>query len=219
MLKYKCLVLDHDDTVVKTTAEIHYPSFKQTISEVKPWVSVTEKEFLLKCFNPGFFDYMEKELEFTQAEMAYQLESWLKYVDDKIPNAYDGMKEIIHRQKAEGGLVCVVSHSYSKIIRRDYDARIGMQPDMIFGGEEPEDKRKPSVYPLEQIAAAYGLQPKDMVMVDDLKPALDMCKSFGVDFICAGWSHGIDEIIEYMKAESPVYLTKTRDLADYLFEK
>jgi len=31
MLKYKCLVLDHDDTVVRSTPEIHFPVFKNTL--------------------------------------------------------------------------------------------------------------------------------------------------------------------------------------------
>ena len=26
-LRYKCLVLDHDDTVVNSTATVHYPCF------------------------------------------------------------------------------------------------------------------------------------------------------------------------------------------------
>ena len=27
MLKYRCLVLDHDDTTVDSTATVHYPCF------------------------------------------------------------------------------------------------------------------------------------------------------------------------------------------------
>ena len=27
-MRYKCLVLDHDDTVVDSTASIHYPAIK-----------------------------------------------------------------------------------------------------------------------------------------------------------------------------------------------
>ena len=31
MLKYPCLVLDHDDTVVRSTPTIHYPAFVETL--------------------------------------------------------------------------------------------------------------------------------------------------------------------------------------------
>ena len=33
-MKYKCLVLDHDDTVVNSTATIHFPSFIGASAEV-----------------------------------------------------------------------------------------------------------------------------------------------------------------------------------------
>jgi phosphoglycolate phosphatase len=35
-LKYKCLILDHDDTSVKSTPDIHYPSFVQALKELRP---------------------------------------------------------------------------------------------------------------------------------------------------------------------------------------
>ncbi len=217
-MKYKCLVLDHDDTLVRSTSEIHYPSFKKTIEEVKPWLHITREEFILNCFDPGFFDYMEKKLGFTQEEMNYQLESWLKYIAERIPRAYDGMNEIIERQKAEGGLVCVVSHSYSEVIRRDYAARVGILPDRIYGGEEPPERRKPSTFPLLDIMEHYSLAPHDLVVVDDLKPGLDMARAADVPFICAGWSHEVEKIADYMKKNAPVYAPTVASLVPLLFE-
>ncbi|MBQ7165055.1 MAG: HAD hydrolase-like protein [Clostridia bacterium] len=217
MLKYKCLVLDHDDTAVKSTAQVHYPSFKKTISAIKPWLDIGEKEFLLNCFDPGFYEYMEKTLGFTESEMKYQLERWLEHIRTVIPEAYEGIKEVIVRQKSEGGIVCVVSHSYPEVIRRDYSARFGLQPDAIYGGDEPPERRKPSVFPLFDIMRRYNLKKEDVVVVDDLKPGLDMAKQAGVDFICAGWSHTVKEISDYMRAECPVYLEDPSMLSSALF--
>ena len=217
MLKYRCLVLDHDDTVVKSTKEIHFPSFKRTIAEVKPQLKITEEDFVTNCFDPGFFEYMEKILGFTEAEMTYQLESWLKYIEDKIPAAYDGIAEVIHRQREEGGLVCVVSHSYSEIIKRDYTSRFGCLPDRIYGGEEPEERRKPSVFPILDIMCAFSLDKKDIAVVDDLLPGLKMATAAGVDFMCAGWSHSVKKIADIMRAESGVYLESTGELYARLF--
>ena len=219
MLKYKCLVLDHDDTVVSTTADIHYPSFQKTISAVRPDLNISKREFLMNCFDPGFYDYMEKILCFNKEEMDYQLKCWFDYIDDKIPSAYPGIADIIKRHKQQGGLVCVVSHSYKKYILRDYAFNIGVVPDMIWGGEEPEDRRKPSIYPLSAIQEQFDLDKKDMVVIDDLKPGLDMALNFGCDFICAGWSHTIPEITEYMKKQSPIYLSGVDGLNDLLFNK
>ena len=36
MLRYPCLVLDHDDTVVQSTPTIHYPAFMATLNELRP---------------------------------------------------------------------------------------------------------------------------------------------------------------------------------------
>ena len=35
-MKYKALVLDHDDTSVKNTPEIHYPAFLKTLELLRP---------------------------------------------------------------------------------------------------------------------------------------------------------------------------------------
>ena len=38
-MKYKCLVLDHDDTVVNSTASIHFPSFVKYLEEYRPEIA------------------------------------------------------------------------------------------------------------------------------------------------------------------------------------
>ncbi|HHX07698.1 MAG TPA: hydrolase, partial [Erysipelothrix sp.] len=34
LLKYKALVLDHDDTVVASTQSVHYPAFVKAINQI-----------------------------------------------------------------------------------------------------------------------------------------------------------------------------------------
>ena len=57
MLKYKCLVLDHDDTVVDSTASIHYPSFLAYVAEYRPHLleNYDRDTFYRKNFDPGIF--------------------------------------------------------------------------------------------------------------------------------------------------------------------
>ena len=38
-MKYKCLVLDHDDTVVDSTATIHFPSFVKYLEDYRPEIA------------------------------------------------------------------------------------------------------------------------------------------------------------------------------------
>ena len=40
-LKYKCLVLDHDDTVMDSTRLIHHPAFLVYLREVRPGFTIS----------------------------------------------------------------------------------------------------------------------------------------------------------------------------------
>ena len=146
-MKYRCLVLDHDDTVVNSTAAVHYPPFVAALKALRPGITLSLEDYFLFNFDPGFSAYCDNVLHFTKAEQAWQEENWLRYVADHVPSAYSGMRETLLRFRAEGGLLCVVSHSFRKNILRDYAANGLPTPDLIFGWDEPPEMRKPSPQP------------------------------------------------------------------------
>ncbi len=43
-LRYRCLVLDHDDTVVDSTATIHHPCFQAFLDEVRPGARIDSEK-------------------------------------------------------------------------------------------------------------------------------------------------------------------------------
>ena len=53
MLKYPCLVLDHDDTAVASEATVHYPCFCRYLEIYRPGMTITEHEYISGCFSPG----------------------------------------------------------------------------------------------------------------------------------------------------------------------
>lgn len=218
-MRYKCLVLDHDDTVVNSTATIHYPAFLEALKLLRPGVTISLEDYFRENFDPGFIPYCVGKLGMTDDELEVEVECWRNYVSGHTAKAYGGIREIIARQKAEGGIVCVVSHSYDYNIRRDYEANDLPVPDQIFGWECSPAQRKPSTYALEHISREYGLKPEEMVVVDDLKPGYDMAKAYGAPFVGAGWSNDIPEIRAFMQKNSDVYFTKVAQLAAYLFEE
>lgn len=217
MLRYRCLVLDHDDTVVKSTPEIGYPSFVQTLSVLRPGTTMTYEQFLTGCFHPGFHALCQDVLGYNDEEMEYEFTQWQAYVMAHTPSLWEGMERIIRRQKAEGGLVCVASHSCTQNITRDYLAHVGVAPDLIFGWELEPDQRKPHPYPLRTVMERYSLRPEELLMVDDLKPGLDMARSCGVPFACAGWSCPLPEIQGYMRREADFYLSSVDELETLAF--
>lgn len=216
-MRYKCLILDHDDTVVNSTATIHHPAFLEALKILRPGVTISLEDYFRENFHPGFVEYCVQKLGMTDEELELEVELWRNYVKNHIPKAYDGFKDIIEMQKAQGGIVCVISHSYDFNIKRDYEANNLLQPDMIFGWECPPEKRKPSTYALEVIAQKYGLEPREMAVVDDLKPGYDMARAFGAFFVGAGWANDVLEIREFMKENSDVYFTKVEELQQFLF--
>lgn len=219
MLKYKCLVLDHDDTVVNSTPEIHFPIFMEYLKKIRPDYELTLEDFMSYNFEPGFSSLCSDILKFSDEEMKVQEENWMKGISDKIPDFFDGFKDIIHKFKEDGGIIAVVSHSFSKNIKRDYVHNCGIEPDISFGWEYDEKQRKPYPFPLEEIMRVYNLQSDDILMVDDLKPGYDMAKKCNVDFAFAGWSYTIDKIKQFMQKNSDYYLSSVDELSELLFKK
>ena len=215
-MRYRCLVFDHDDTVVNSTATIHYPCFRQFLDEYYPGRSCTLEHYFRQNFDPGFLPMCREEYGMTDADLEVEYRYWQDYVRTRIPVAYPGIREIMERQKAEGGLVCVVSHSVDRNIRRDYEANGLPAPDLVFGWEQPLERRKPEPWPLEEIMRRFALQPRDLLMIDDLKPGYDMARAAGTAFVAAGWANDIPQIEAFMRANSQVYCKTVQTLAAFL---
>ena len=188
MLKYPCLVLDHDDTVVQSEATVNYPYFCYILDQFRPGTKITLQEYTEGCFHLGFADMCRQWYGFTEQELVDEYLGCKKYIEHHIPAPYPGIERIIRRQKENGGLICVVSHSCNQNITRDYTTHFGILPDEIYGWDLPEEKRKPSTYPLEQIMAKYSLSPTQLLVVDDMKPAWEMASKVGAPIAFAGWS-------------------------------
>lgn len=218
-LKFKCLVLDHDDTTVKSTPEIHYPQWLETLDTLRPEIKMSLEEFMKYNFYIGFFRMCREELHFADEEAVKQDKMWREYTSTRNAHFYEGMPEIIRDFRQSGGIVCVATHSNSANIKRDYKAQGVDEPDMIFGYDLGEDKIKPSPYALNEIMRIYSLSPEEILMVDDMKPGLDMANSVNVPFACAGWSHIVPEIREYMKNCCDNYLKSTNELRTLLFKE
>ena len=219
MLKYACLVLDHDDTVVRSEATVNYPSFLECLAVICPGKTLSLEDFSRMCFSPGFSEMCRAHFGFTQEQLDWQFAEWKKYVVDHVPPAFAGIDRVIRRQREAGGLVCVSSHSSYINITRDYQKYFGITPDAIFGWDLEPDQRKPAPYALDQIMARFGLAPKDLLMVDDLKPGYDMAKARNVDFAWAGWGRPpIPEIEDFMVAHSDIVCQTPQELERFLFE-
>lgn len=208
MLKYPCLVLDHDDTVVQSEKTIGYPFFCYILDQFRPGETISLEDYVRDCHNIGFAEMCRRRWNFTEEEQVAEYRGWMDYVKTHIPDAFPGIGNVIRRQKEEGGMICVVSHSSIENITRDYAVHFGVQPDAIYGWDLPEHQRKPNPYPLEHILQRYGFRPEELLVVDDMKLAWMMAQPVGVKIAFAGWG----------KTDFPELAEEMRSICDFSFD-
>ena len=216
-MRYKCLVLDHDDTVVNSTATIHFPSFLAYLARVRPGAQYTLEEYFRKNFDPGVVSLFTDELGFSPEEIAEEFAFWQEYVKTRVPGAYPGIREILERHRAAGGLIAVISHSVSANILRDYRENSLPEPELVYGWEVPKERRKPQPYALFDIMEKLHFAPGEMLVLDDLKPGYDMARAANVPFAAALWSNDIPEIEAFMRGNCGLCFKTVAQFRDYLF--
>ena len=218
-MKYKCLVLDHDDTVVNSTATIHYPCFIEYLEIYYPHLvkNYTLESYFVKNFHPGVVELFVDEIGMSQEELAHEEADWSEYVKGHIPTAYSGIRELIADFREAGGIIAVDSHSFTEYIIRDWKKNDLPAPDIIYGWDIPKNMRKPAPDTLFDLMKKFDLKPEELLVVDDLKPGYDMARGAGVDFAAAGWAYDIPEIEGFMRQNCDFYLKTVDDLRKLLF--
>ena len=218
MLKYSCLVLDHDDTVVQSEATINYPFFCQILDQFRPGATITLQDYVQGCSDYGFVDMCRKRFQFTDAELETEYCGWKEYIRNHIPAPYDGIGELLSKYRQDGGIICVVSMSSSENILRDYKTHFGIVPDAVYGWDLSAEHRKPNPYAIYEIMEQFHLCKSDLLIVDDMKPAWEMARAAEVDIAFAGWGR-IDypKITQEMTKLCDYSFSSTKALTDFLF--
>lgn len=217
-MKYKCLVLDHDDTVVNSTATIHYPCFIEYLEKFYPHLAknYTLESYFVKNFHPGVISLFADEIGLGEAELAHEEAYWQNYVKGHIPSVYPGMKDIIADFKERGGIIAVDSHSFTEYIVRDYKRNGLVTPDVIYGWDIPKNMRKPAPDTLFDLMERFSLSPKEILVLDDLKPGYDMARAAGVDFAAAGWAYDVAEIEDFMRMNCDYYFKTVEEFSEFI---
>ena len=88
-LRVRCLVLDHDDTVVKSTPEINFPAFLRSLKDLRG-TTMSYEQFVEYNFDPGFYEMCADILHYTPEEIRYQEAEWERAAAVTIPAVYEG---------------------------------------------------------------------------------------------------------------------------------
>ena len=218
MLKYPCLVLDHDDTVVQSMKTLSYPFFLYVLEVFRPGQSMSFSDYVRDCHHYGFADLCRLRFGFTEEELAKEHTMWMEYVLQNTPAPYPDICDILTKYKEAGGLICVVSHSSKENILRDYRAHFNFLPDAIYGWELPEAQRKPSTYPLQDIMNRFHLSEEQILVVDDMKLACKMAAPLGISVAYAGWNGlEVPEVDAEMNRLCEFSFYTTQEFEEFLF--
>lgn len=221
-MKYRCIIIDHDDTAVNSTACIHYPAHLEVLNQMRPGTPpISLDEWFLKNFHPGIMEYLKNELCMSNEELEAEYRIWRTFTTTRVPEFYPGFIETLTEYRNRGGKIAVVSHSEKHLIERDYrslEPEIRFMPDLIYGWDYDETKRKPHPYPVFEILKALEIQPEHTLILDDLKPGVVMAKAAGLEAVAAGWAHSIPEIRRYMKKHCIAYLETVEEFAEFIHE-
>lgn len=219
-MNFKCLILDHDDTVVNSTATVHYPAHLEIMNRMRPEEKhISLDEWFRKNFHPGIMDFLTGELGFSEEEMAEEFRIWQEFNADRNPPFFEGLPELLREFQDKGGILAVVSHSTENHIRRHYDVGAPMlNLSYVYGWEHENEHRKPSPWPVLQILEKAGLEASEVLVVDDLKPGVDMARAAGVKVAAAGWGHAIPEIRQAMASACDWWLADVEALRTLVFD-
>ena len=219
MLRYPCLVLDHDDTVVQSEATVNYPFFVEFLKQYRPGMTITEHEYISGCFAPGYIEMCRQRFHFTEEELLIEYNGWKQHIRSHIPAPYPNIREFLHRYRAAGGTICVVSQSAQENILRDYRTHFDLEPDLIYGWDLAPEHRKPSPWALEQIMVRYGFSPAQLLVIDDMKAAVNMARAAGVEIGFAGWGRqGYPDICAEMTELCDHAFLSVAELESFLFD-
>ena len=220
-MRYRCLILDHDDTAVNSTATIHYPAHVRAMEVLRPAHRPIDLEgWFLKNFDPGIMEYLKGELGMSDEELGVEYRIWREFNARTRADFFPGFLEILREFRSRGGCITVVSHSEADLILQDYrrdDSDGAVLPELVFGWDAAEERRKPSPWPVQEILRSLSLVPSEVLVVDDLKPGVLMARAAGVQVAGAGWCHRIEAIRAYMRGHCDTYLDTLEELAALLF--
>ncbi len=172
-----------------------------------------------KNFHPGILSYLVDELQFTPDELEVEHRIWREFTGRETPDFYPGVLDALSDYQARDGRLVVVSHSEARVIRAHYAAASNgrpVVPDLVFGWELGPERRKPNPYPIHETLRRLDLEPRDVLVVDDLKPGIDMALAAGVDAAAACWSHDIPEIRAFMKRTCVACFATVAEFAEFI---
>jgi len=217
-LRWRVLLLDHDDTTVDSTATVHYPAHVESLRVLRPDLQPISLEgYFEKNHSPGISKYFA-EL-FTAEQMPQEKEIWRQYTSSHMPHFFPGMLELLKEYSRRGGKIVVISHSEESTIRKHY-ANAGADGllETVIGWNDDPSRRKPAPWPAQHALEITGVSAAEALVADDLSPGVKMAKAAGVAVVGTGWGHNVPEVRSYMQSNCEFFAASVDEFRAILLE-
>ena len=218
-MRYRLLLIDHDDTAVDSTAIVHYPAHLEALRALRPGLPLpTIEQWWIANFEPGIMEHLVHVLGMNEAELAREFEIWRSFTESRVAPFFPGFRELLAAFRARGGKVAVVSHSEQANILRDYrqPGSPAFEPDLIFGWDHDPARRKPDPWPVREALSRLGVVAGETLVVDDLRPGVLMARAAGVAAVGAAWAHRVPRIRDWMRANCLACFDSIGEFGDFL---
>lgn len=216
-LRKKCIILDHDDTVIDSQESIHYPLFVAVLKELRPHVAPISFEQFIDLSNKlGFTKMCRLVYHFTPDEILYEYEHWKKHVEHMIAPTYAGLESILQRFVQAGGIIVVYTMNAKHNVLNDYARLFNMIPHAIIAHDQYSILRKPYRLSLLQTLSDLNVSVKDCVFVDDSPLVVALKDRLNIEFLAASWAKSAHALWESNTDVTVLY--HPEQLAHYLFD-
>eukprot|EP00727_Mastigamoeba_balamuthi_P014128 m51a1_g9338 hypothetical protein (240) ;mRNA; r:56484-57503 len=218
--RYKCLVIDHDDTAVDSTPTTHFPAHLWAIEKMRPGAPKLDfADYKVQIHHYGIGHVLAERYGMSDEEITAEYKLWREFVLPIVPKFFDGFGEMLRQHVANGGCFFVASLNEEVIVREHYDAAFHGEvvPSHIYGGcPNPPSQIKPSPWIIQDVMRRTGLAAEDIAVLDDGMSGINMARAAGVTALGAGWSHDIEELHEDMRKQCDHYFTSIEELSAWL---
>lgn len=215
-MKFRCLVIDYDNTAAATVPDLQYPALRHAYEVNNLGGCPSLDEYLAIDFDIGIRAFIKSNYPKISEKM---IDDFTKFVYSQNSKAYEGLGDILGKFVASGGELYVASNS-------DVDAVIGNwrlnklpEPMGVYGWDMGEEYRKPNSKSLEDVLEKTKFGKKDVLVVDDRESGVKMAKSLGVQSAVAGWGLAYRKGFEWMKNNSKAeyFLSTVQELEKLIF--
>ena len=229
-IRYKAIMIDHDDTTVDSTPKINYLSyvnFCNTIMKDRTYYTMLNlQQWYELLWEDKYYDHIKNVMKLEKHELDLEYDMWLEFIKDKHPTFFPGFHEMLVEYKKRGGIIAIVSHCDEVAIRRHYaeyqceNENDRIVPDIVYGYIKGKPElNKPNVYPVEDFKKKFNLKNEDICVIDDLSPGLIMGNNAGIDSIGVVYGEGHETIADKIKEISKYVFDSVDELSNFLLCK